>query len=351
MQKRVVYILHKNGAKSHYTALDNLLKKNDTILKHREFSVFGTLFKSIISLNGSLLKKQLINFIFLLELLLSKNKKIVLGIAPFDKKLVILKTLLKSHQIYYHTSWTCWDGSFHPKRKKNTPKVKKSWKLFLKNDVKHIFTVTEQSKKQLIENYDIKEDKIDVVYHALDSVFFNNHQEINKKPLSFIYLGRLLPQKGITELLDFFSKQNKATLTIIGNGKTEKEVADFASKHESITHYPFIKDQQKIINLISNHEYLVLNSKKTTKWEELFGLVIIECMSQGTIPIATNHSGPKEIITSDIGYLSREGEILSVISKLIKNESFDEEMSKNARKKALIYKVDAISERWKAILN
>jgi len=34
-----IYILHKNGADSHYRALDNLLKKNNQKLVYREFSI------------------------------------------------------------------------------------------------------------------------------------------------------------------------------------------------------------------------------------------------------------------------------------------------------------------------
>ena len=75
IHSNTIYILHKNGANSHYTALNHLLLNNDTTLEYREFSVFSNLFKSIFSLNGKLFKKQLINFGFIINLLCSKNKK------------------------------------------------------------------------------------------------------------------------------------------------------------------------------------------------------------------------------------------------------------------------------------
>lgn len=351
MPRKIVYILHKNGANSHYTGLETLLKKEGIILKYREFSIFGAFFKSLFAFNIKLVKKQGVNVLFLLKLLLFKDIKVVLGIAPFDSKMIFLKNLLKKHKVYYHSSWTYWDGSFHPKQMKNTIKVKHAWKQFLENDVKHIFTVTAQSKKQLLSNFNIKSHSITIVYHALNPIFFKNNQYIIKKPLSFIYLGRLLPQKGILELLNYFSKQKKASFTIVGNGKEESIAKEFSSKYNNINFLPFTKDKDEIVDIISKHEYLLLNSKKTPKWEELFGLVIIECMAQGTIPIATNHSGPKEIITKDIGYLSDEGNICSLITERIKTKTFNLEISNNGRKKAKFYHVNAIAKLWNPILN
>ena len=95
---------------------------------------------------------------------------------------------------------------------------------------------------------------------------------------------------------------------------------------------------------------MVLNSKRTHKWEELFGIAIIEAMSQGVIPIATNHSGPKEIIKEDIGHLTEEGEITLAISKLIDKRNFDLSMSNNARLEAKKYFKESIAQRWQPIL-
>jgi hypothetical protein len=93
MGKKTVYILHKNGADSHYIALKYLLDQHDIQIKFREFSVLANFFKSITKLNFQLFKKQCINAVFLLKLVLTKNQKVVLGIAPFDKKLVNLSRL------------------------------------------------------------------------------------------------------------------------------------------------------------------------------------------------------------------------------------------------------------------
>ena len=350
MHQKIIYVLHKNGANSHYNALNFLLQQNSIKLKYREFSLFSSLFKGLISFNFVSLKKQCVNLGFLITLLVTKNKKIVLGIAPFDSKLKRLLFLLKNHNIYYHTSWTYWDKSFHPKYKKNSTRVYESWRFFLEEKVKHIFAVTQQSKNQLLDNYKINDLDISVVYHALHQSFIKTTQK-KKKELSFIYLGRLLPQKGLKELLTFFANRKVATFTIVGDGKEKTMIEDYANKNTNIIYIPYIKDTIEIVNLLALQQYLILNSKKTKKWEELFGLVIIESMSQGVIPVATNHSGPKEIITKDVGYLCNEGEITKILNKLILGDKFDERMSKNAVKAAKFYLEESIAQKWSKILN
>ena len=193
-------------------------------------------------------------------------------------------------------------------------------------------------------------EKISVVYHALDSVF-ETEFTTNKKPLSFIYFGRLVPQKGLKEVLDFFSKQKKARLTIIGDGKEKELIKSIADQYDTVDFIPYTSNKQKLVKLLSTQEYLVLNSKRNSKWEELFGLAIIESMAQGVIPIATNHSGPKEIITKDVGFLCDEGNITSVISERIKINYFDKNMSEKAKEKAKYYLEESIAQRWKIILN
>src|SRR5690606_27572450 len=123
-EKNIIYVLHKSGANTHYVGLKALLEKENGKIVFREFSILSTLFKSLIKLNFALFVKQLVNSLFLFRLLMSKDKKIVLGIAPYDYKLRNILFFLKNHTIYYHTSWTCWDGSFYPKKKKVTSDLK-----------------------------------------------------------------------------------------------------------------------------------------------------------------------------------------------------------------------------------
>ncbi|WP_299278140.1 glycosyltransferase [uncultured Psychroserpens sp.] len=350
MPKQTVYILHKNGADSHYTALQFLLQQEHIHLEYREFSVLSKLVKSLTKFNFKLFRKQLTNAAFMIGLLFSKDKKIVLGIAPFDSKLVSLLGYLDKHQVYYHTSWTFWDKNFHPKTKNNSPKVFATWKSFLEDKVTHIFAVTQQSKSQLLENYTIKDNNISVVCHAIDKAFTQDI-EPNRTRHSFIYLGRLVPQKGIDEILQFFSNHPKCSITIVGKGPQQQLVEEHAKEHDNINYIKHTSNKTALAKLLSTHEYVLLNSKRNRKWEELFGLIIIESMAQGLIPIAPNHSGPNEIITKDIGYIFNEGHIIPMLEQVAGLDRFNEEMSQQAKKKSVFYLPENIAKYWQAILD
>lgn len=350
MAKKTVYVLHKNGANSHYIALKHLLNREAINLKYREFSIFGNFFKSLVKFDVALFQKQCINLAFLVKLVFSKNIKIVLGIAPYDSKLLRLSKVLKNHKLYYHTSWTYWDGTFQPKSTKRAM-VKKTWKYFLENSVEHIFCVSQQSKNQLLENYNLEPQNISVVNHAVDAVFFQDQLSAEKEPLSFIYVGRLVPQKGIDELLEYFADHPGVKLSLMGSGDMETKVEEFSRRYQNISYYPYTNDKKKIVRLISTHQYFVLNAKKTDRWEELFGLALIESMAQNTIPIAADHSGPKEIIGKTYGYVFEEGNIEDVLNGIITKNKYDPELSQAVRKRAEYYKVEHISNLWKPILN
>ncbi len=350
MKQETIYILHKNGAPSHYYALAYLAKENGLKVKYREFSILSKFYKGIVKGKPALSIKQFTNAWFLWSLLFSKDKKVVFGIAPFDPKLGGLLRFLKKHRIYYHTSWTHWDKSFHPKQKKNTPKVFQDWKEFLEIHCTHVFTVTEKSKTEICSNYNISEEKISIVHHSLHPQYLEYKSE-SRIPLSFLYMGRMTPEKGIKELLDFFSKHPSATLTLIGDGKEEALIKDYSERYENIIFKGYISEKKTLIHAFRSHQFLVLNSKRTTRWEELFGLIIIEAMSQGTLPISSAHSGPKEIIGESFGYLFEEGEITSTLATIIKDIPFQDEMRKEAIRQSKFYTVKEISKRWQPILD
>lgn len=342
-----IYIFHKQGANSHYIALDYLLRKHQKQINFREYSVITLLAISIKTLDFKLFRKQFVNIAFLISLLFTRDKKIVFGIAPFDYKILGLLHLLKNHRIYYHTSWACWDKSFHPKKKKNSKKIFEHWRIFLEKKVEHIFCVTQKSKEELLENYQIPAKKISVVYHALHPVF-STEAIVKKKPNSFIYYGRIVSQKGIKELLEYFKDHPEKTITFIGDGNQKHLLEKYVKVYPNILFKDKTENIVALKKILATHEYLILNAK----WEELFSLVIIESMSQGVIPISSALTGPKEIITNGKnGLLFKEGELKLALDRLQHTMQNKNEVIKNAKLSSLRYSRQQIAQKWKPILN
>lgn len=350
-QPTKVYVLHKSGYNNHYIGLEKLLEEHNGKVVYREFSIVGKFFRSLFKLKFELVAKQFVNTAFMLNLVFTKNKKVILGIAPYDYKLTFLCKVLKQHQIYYHTSWTVWDGTYYPKKKRVTPELIAKWKQFIEQDTKHIFAVSGETKKQLLANYNITNDKISNVYHSLDSAVFYSHQA---KPvganLKFFYAGRLVKQKGLEELLVYFSTHQDKVFTIAGEGELKTTIEEYAKQYDNINFIGYISDKNKLADCYRAHHYVVLNSHKTEKWEELFGMVLIEAMACGAIPVSTNHTGPEEIITDGYnGYLVNEGEITTLLNKLTA-ETYSLEMQQHAINRAKQFYLNKIAERWKAVL-
>lgn len=349
--KKTVYVFHKSGANSHYRALAYLLKNEGYVIKYREFSILNRIFKSIFKFDGKLFKKQLVNISFIIQLLFTKNKRVVIGIAPYDYKLVFIRFWLKNHKVYYHTSWTIWDGSVYPKKKFVTKRVMRVWKNFIENDIQHIFAVSNRTKSQLIENYTLSESKINVVFHSFDEHIFKYNSTSKTKKLSFLYVGRLVSEKGVLDLLEFFSENPQLTFKILGGGDLKEKVLEFSREYKNILYMGYTFDKKELVSIYNSCDYILLNSYKTKYWEELFGMVIIEGMACGMIPIATNHVGPSEVITDKKdGYLIEEGKIKEFL-ETIKANSIDETIKMNAIQTAKKYSISSISSRWKEVIS
>lgn len=346
MDSKTIYVLHKQGAPSHYIGLKYLLDEHDIKIEMREFSIFTLFFRGFKTFDLRLIRKQYKNFRFLLNLFLSKNQKVVVGIAPFDAKIKFIMRILKAHRVYYHTSWSTWDKTFHPKTKGNNDEVFEAWRFFLEEQCEQIFCVTRRTRNQLLENYNIAPSKASVVYHALFQELARP-RAVAKQPKSFIYYGRMIRQKGIAEILEFFSINSELSLTLIGDGKEQDLILEYQEKYKNIEYKRGISNKSSLAEELAKHEFLILNTSK----EELFGMVIIESMAQGVIPICRRQTGPQEIINPETGFIFEENQLETAISNILNSGIDLEEMRRNAMAESKKYRIENISKLWSPILD
>ncbi|OGH92878.1 MAG: hypothetical protein A2563_04405 [Candidatus Magasanikbacteria bacterium RIFOXYD1_FULL_40_23] len=89
-----------------------------------------------------------------------------------------------------------------------------------------IVTVSEYTKKDLMQEYRTSSDKIDVVYNAADEIFApitaeekrETRQKYSKGEDYFVFIGSVSPRKNIGRLMeafDLFKKENKNNLKLI----------------------------------------------------------------------------------------------------------------------------------------
>jgi glycosyltransferase involved in cell wall biosynthesis len=264
------------------------------------------------------------------------KKKIMLGFAPYSSAvyyLLLLKVLRKD--LFFYTSWPHWGEK---RGRHNFILNRLAWKLFLKN--MKIVGVNKATTKNL--------DNVSVIPHAVNTDLFKPSKR-NKK-LNVLYVGRLEEEKGILDILRLVSEFKDVEFNIVGDGKLKKEV-----ENSKANYLGKVWDRKKLAEIFGKNDIYILNSYKTKKWEEVFGLSALEAMSSGLAVISTDCVGPKEIIKDfENGLLIGQRnfkELKDKLELLVEDEKLREKLSKNARKNVLDnFDVKKISEKWEEFL-
>ena len=343
-----VYIVHEYGAPSHFYALDHLLASHDIPSSKYELNLLGQAKEVVKTFSSRSFLRMLRNLGFILSLPFLKPAKVVLGLAPYDRSLTMLRPFLKRHQVYYFTSYTCWDGSRQVHR--SGSHTRSVWQAFLRNDAAHIFAVSEKTRTELIRNGLATSSNVTVVGHSY--ITRPEITPVHRKDNRFIMVGGLQANKGIEELLACFAARPNAYLTVVGKGPLEKKVREAESAYPNIRYAGFISDQQVLFRLYMEHSFILLNSKRMDGWEELFGMVLIEASACGLVPLAADHSSPCEIIRNGVnGIIFPEGGLTSAVEGCMawsdaEYDQFRAAALENGRK----YHVENMAGRWARVL-
>ena len=265
--------------------------------------------KSLINLDSKLFLKQFKNIIFIFSLLFTK-KTIIVGIAPFDWRLLALWPLLSKHDYYYHTSQTNWGLGYNPKKFLAKSKITQNvWSQFIRRSL-GVYCASSKGSEEIKRCYQNK--KISVVNHSIPVSFVTKDlPERQKSPgdrVKVLFVGRYTASKGVillSEIVRMLPSEH-FSFSFVGQGELESEIDTLCSKHPNCTNYGYQKNNS-LQQIYDEHDVLSLPSIKTGPWEELFGMVLIEAMARGVAPIATDHTGPREVITNAYnGYLFSE---------------------------------------------
>ena len=194
---------------------------------------------------------------------------------------------------------------------------------------KVIFTVSENSKKDIIKYFKVKEDKIIVTYLGVkDSIEEKSKEEIeylyekfsiprDKKIL--MYVGNLKPHKNLERLLIAFSrlKNNKdCVLLLVGkafenyNVLEEKE-EEFGIKDKVI--HTGIVSEEELVDLYNLIDLFVFPSLY-----EGFGLTVIEALKCGTNVVCSNTSSIPEVGGDVVSYFNPKD--IDEMTKVIEQE-------------------------------
>lgn len=124
---------------------------------------------------------------------------------------------------------------------------------------------------------------------------FNKFERKTKSihhPLRYLYVGRLIEVKNVSQLIDAFNINGKP-LTIVGSGKLENELRRKAKSNISFA--GFI-DNEILGNIYQNHDVFILPS-----YYEPWGLVVEEALYWGLPVIVSDRVGSSIDMVKDLG--------------------------------------------------
>lgn len=170
---------------------------------------------------------------------------------------------------------------------------------------KHIITVSEFSKEDIIMHYPHAKGKISVIYNAADPSFtplnWEEKEKVKKQHTNgfdfFLYAGAIHPRKNLINLLkgfSWFKNRHKSNIKLVLAGRAWDEPS-FSEQllrykfKEEVIHLGYIPDPM-MHKLMASAYALVYPSY----WEG-FGLPALEAMQSGTPVICSNTSSLPEI--------------------------------------------------------
>lgn len=139
-------------------------------------------------------------------------------------------------------------------------------------------------------------------------------QAVKVEGPTLAYIGRLVPEKGLGDLLDAFARlKQDCRLLLVGEGPMDlalrQKSVDLGISDRIEFRGKMPLDQlPQVMNAI---DALVLPSRTTERWKEQFGRVIIEAFACGTAVIGSDSGAIPEVIAGD-GWVYPEGDVAAL---------------------------------------
>ena len=195
-----------------------------------------------------------------------------------------------------------------------------------------------KSHMQLFMHYGMPEQRVFLMPMVIDNSKFNNPHHAspeNDNVFRFLYVGRLVPCKGLETLLEAFSKLHeslplKTELILVGGGEQEADLKDVWQNVDGIS-FVGKKYGNNLIEFYRRGNCLVLPSK-TEPW----GLVVNEAMAAGLPVIVSDSVGAQwDLVESkETGIIFPTGDVdalYAAMKTLAENKTLCHRYGENAR--------------------
>lgn len=228
---------------------------------------------------------------------------------------------------------------------------------------KSIATVSEFSKKDIIDHYNINEKKIDVVFSAAKDIFqpvsLTVKEETKKQYTEgkefFLHTGAIHPRKNLENLLKAFSifkKRQQSSLKLVLAGRLAWK---YDSLIEKLKTYKYRNDVV-LLNYVNEDALAKLTASAYAlvypSFFEGFGVPVLEAM-QCEVPVITSTGSSMQEIAGDAALYADPGNYMELAEKMMhlyKDETLRTSLIQKATYTASRYTWDnTASLLWEAI--
>jgi glycosyltransferase involved in cell wall biosynthesis len=176
-------------------------------------------------------------------------------------------------------------------------------------------------------------------------------QHIPHEGLAIGFVGRLVPQKGLDNLLQALALQRAAKwrLTIVGDGPERERLEALATELRLAARVRWTGGlpAEQVANLWPDLDVLVLPSRASKVWRETNGQVLMEAMANEVAVLGTDSGVIPELI-GDAGIVVPDGDLQALANAIdrLGDHAARRTLAHAARARALrLYSDDAIAER------
>lgn len=205
---------------------------------------------------------------------------------------------------------------------------RKAFKQNAYRNVDLFITPTNRGAKALAKE-GVAEDRIKTIPMGVDLKSFfpqTEKRREGKQIIDLLFVGRLVAEKGIWELLEVFRELKKdklpIRLTLIGQGREKQRIMKWLRSYGLVN---FVKIKlvkyKQMPNVYRRADIFLLLSKRTHYWEEQYGMAAVEAMASG-LPVVVGSSGalPEVVGPAGIVVSGKKEQLYRRLKQLIVNK-------------------------------
>jgi len=226
-------------------------------------------------------------------------------------------------------------------------------KHVLEKGSKKIISVSEGVKREILENYDVPKDKIEVIHSGVDLDEFKPDVEkrekirtkygIDENDVVLMFSGHEFKRKGLRYIIEALPDVKKNVKLLVVGRDNPRRYQKLASKLGVLDKIIFAGFVPKIADYYAASDVFVFPTAY-----EAFSLVTIEAVASALSILATKVNGTEELIEDGYNgfFIKRDPkDIAAKVNLLVEHEKLRKQMGRNARKTAKNYSWDEVARR------